>query len=535
MATLSEAKLKRHLDLLRRELREKLERRVEGFEEDRRSERIASVQGDLLGFVGLYLPHFMPGGAYSDFHREFARMLGPLLAGKAPKRPGLKLAFAAPRGNGKTSLVKALVIMAVVYELKRFVVLVSDTLEQAAEILDAVKLELEANPRLKADFPEATGQGPHWALGQVVSSNGVKLKAFGTGKKIRGASHGVFRPDLILVDDLENDEAVRSGEQRQKIEDWFWKSLVPLGPPDGSADLLVAGTLLHYDSVLARLLKHPGFEARKFRALLNWPARMDLWEQFERLYWTQGKQQALDFFTAQHAAMKQGAQLLWPQVQTLLALMLKWAENRAAFNSEQQNEPIDQNQRVFRHFHYWEELPPDLVCFGALDPSMGKANRGTDPSALIILGRDGAGRCYVIEARIKRLAPDDLIEEVIALQETYKCLRWAVEVVQFQEFFKGELVRRAAERGTPVPAEGVRPNRDKLLRIESIQPHVHNGLIRLHRSQTQLLDQLTYFPQADHDDGPDALQMAFALAAASQKARVQSAPARRQTQGFEGY
>ena len=31
------------------------------------------------------------------------------------------------------------------------------------------------------------------------------------------------------------------------------------------------------------------------------------------------------------------------------------------------------------------------------------------------------------------------------------------------------------------------------------------------RNQTQLIDQLRYFPKADHDDGPDALEMVFTL------------------------
>ena len=84
--------------------------------------------------------------------------------------------------------------------------------------------------------------------------------------------------------------------------------------------------------------------------------------------------------------------------------------------------------------------------------------------------------------------------------------------MQFQAFLYYELVKRAAARGIPVPARGVQPIADKLLRIESLQPHMANGLIRLHPSQTTLIDQLRHFPKADHDDGPDALQMLWAAA-----------------------
>jgi len=88
---------------------------------------------------------------------------------------------------------------------------------------------------------------------------------------------------------------------------------------------------------------------------------------------------------------------------------------------------------------------------------------------------------------------------------------WAIETVQFQEFLKTELVKRSAARGIPVPARAVVPHADKLLRIESLQPHMVNGLIRLHPSQHTLIEQLRHFPKADHDDGPDALHMLWML------------------------
>ena len=74
------------------------------------------------------------------------------------------------------------------------------------------------------------------------------------------------------------------------------------------------------------------------------------------------------------------------------------------------------------------------------------------------------------------------------------------------------MVKRAAARGIPVPARGVQPIADKLLRIESLQPHMANGLIRLHANQSTLIDQLRHFPKADHDDGPDALHMLWMAA-----------------------
>ena len=51
------------------------------------------------------------------------------------------------------------------------------------------------------------------------------------------------------------------------------------------------------------------------------------------------------------------------------------------------------------------------------------------------------------------------------------------------------------------------PNSDNNLRIERMQPPISAGLIRLHPTQQTLIDQLQQWPNVDHDDGPDALDM----------------------------
>ena len=126
---------------------------------------------------------------------------------------------------------------------------------------------------------------------------------------------------------------------------------------------------------------------------------------------------------------------------------------------------------------------------------------------------------YVEVAQIKKRLPDLIIEDVIALQAKHKCKVWAVETVQFQEFLKTELVKRSAARGIPVPARAVKPITDKLLRIESLQPHIANGLIKFDANHTALLDQLRHFPKAAHDDGPDALHMLWMLATSGSRAQ----------------
>jgi len=121
----------------------------------------------------------------------------------------------------------------------------------------------------------------------------------------------------------------------------------------------------------------------------------------------------------------------------------------------------------------------------------------------------------VVEALIKKRLPDKIISDIIELQRRYRCVLWGIETVQFQEFLKTELVKRGAAAGIPIPARGIKPSADKLLRIESLQPYMQNGQIRLHASQSTLIDQFRHFPMADHDDGPDAVHMLWGLVQSS--------------------
>jgi predicted phage terminase large subunit-like protein len=194
--------------------------------------------------------------------------------------------------------------------------------------------------------------------------------------------------------------------------------------------------------------------------------------------------------------------------------MLKRArDGHDAFDSEQQNAPGSGDDAPFKVITFWVDIRRDWLFFGAVDPSLGKLGKSRDPSAILVGGwcRDTM-TLDVVEASIRKRLPDRIIEDVLAMHAQYRCLLWAVEAVQFQEFLRTELIRRATERRMVIPAKAVVPHADKTLRIESLQPYFAQGRIRLHPSQSTLIEQFRNFPLADHDDGPDATHMLWELA-----------------------
>ena len=431
------------------------------------------------------------------------------------------LAIAAPRGEAKSTLVSQLfTLYCLVAQKKRYALIVMDSIDQAYPMLEAIKVELEFNQRLRVDFPEIAGQGRVWQAATIITKANQKVQVAGSGKKLRGLRHGAYRPDLVVLDDIENDEQVRSPEQRDKLHDWLKKTVLPLGAAGDKLDVVYIGTILHYDSVLNRTLSSKAWKTAKFKALIRQPDDMSLWDKWEDFYLNEGEAVADAFYSKNKSAMDKGAVVSWAARPILTLMKIRARDGHATFDSEYQNDPLSSDDAMFANaLTYWTELPGELVYFGALDPSLGKAGASRDPSAILVGGyHRETGKLYVIEAQVKKRLPDLIIEDVIRMQKQYHCQRWFVETVQFQEFLKDELVKRSAQRGIPVPATATKPNTDKMLRIESLQPHMANGLILLHSSQATLISQLRHFPKADHDDGPDALEMLWRNAVSSSAA-----------------
>lgn len=487
--------------------RQKIELEVDAFPvgEAARKARVAAVMDPETGyrfFCDTYFPHYFTK-APSRLHQELFSSLPDMVT----QQDGQRRLVIAPRGAAKsTHISQVFPLWCIITGQKHFICLIMDAFEQAAIMIEAIKAELEFNPRLASDFPKMVGRGRIWREGVIVTASNVKVEGFGTGKKIRGRRHGPYRPDLVVLDDVENDENVESPKQRDKLEKWISKAVLKLGPTDGSMDVLYAGTVLLFDAVIVRFSKKPGWQVAKYQAILKWPDRMDLWDEWEELY-LHDEAEAEVFWRAKQAEMSRGAVINWPEMHSLIFLMQERAGDHDSFESEYQNNPVN-GDTAFRDLTYWVLKRPDWIYFGAIDPSLGKKNAGRDPSAILIGGYSpDTGVLDVVEASIRKRLPDIIMDDALAFQREYQCQLWFVETIQFQELLRTELMKRAAKAGLAMPCLPITPFTDKTLRIERLQPPMAAGLIRLHRSQKTLIDQLTQWPNAAHDDGPDCLEM----------------------------
>ncbi len=500
---------------------------------------------DMEFFGRAYFPHYFSRPS-PEFHRDLDAIwqqgvlkgrypLAPKDARAISRMPGCRRAVAAPRGHAKsTTLTFKGTMHAVLYGYKHYPIILSDSSDQAEGFLENIRVEFEENGLIREDFGDL--QGKVWRNNVILTASGIKVEAIGSGKKIRGRKHRNWRPDLLVLDDIENDENVRTPEQRLKLSNWFNKAVSKAG--DDYTDIVYIGTLLHYDSLLAHTLSNPGYKSIKYKAVLAFSDAEDLWKQWEDIYTDLSndshEEDARAFFEAHREEMLEGTKVLWEEKLSYYDLMkMRVDEGEASFNSEEQNEPINPDDCLFQEewLDYYNEAEVDFkdrnfIFFGFVDPSLGKTKH-SDFSAIITLAKHkSTGYMYVYDADIERRHPDRIIADILEKERRlrrdfgrgYK--KFGCETVQFQWFLKEELVKASAKAGLYLPVEEVPQTADKVLRIQTMQPDIKNKYIKFSRRHKRLLEQLLQFPMGAHDDGPDALEGCRTLAKKVKKFRI---------------
>jgi len=490
---------------------------------DKRNRRVPGRRGDLgqldaLAWGRYYLAdHFLR--APSRMHVWLGEQLDQLQENR-----GTKINVIGPRGGAKSTIGTLCYALRVAIEgAEPYIWIVSDTKHQAQTHLENIKIELEENDLLASDYPQAAGRGPCWRATTIVLRNGVVIESFGTGQRLRGRRRRENRPTLIICDDLQNDGHITSAMQRESSRHWFHGTLLKAGTK--RTNFINLATALHRDALAMQLDRTPGWNSAMFRAILQWPDDMELWARWEEIYCDpdnpDARREARKFYEENRQAMDAGAELLWPDEEDLYTLMkMRVEEGRTAFEREKQSSPIDPERCEWPEdyfaehiwFHQWpENLQLKTI---ALDPSKGSDSRHGDYSALVVLGVDWQGLLYV-EADLARRPTTQMVADGVTLCQRHRVDAFGVEANQFQELLAGELQMEFQRRTVRcAPPCAIHNHVNKQVRIRRLGPYLSQHRIRfLARSQsTQLLvDQLRDFPLGDHDDGPDALEMALRL------------------------
>lgn len=206
------------------------------------------VRKSLEFFFPIYLHEYIKYET-PPFHNEIFRIL---------QNEKNKLAvITAFRGSAKSTIITtAYVLWSILgVQQKKFIVICSQTEMKARQHLNNIKDQLLHNELLKKDLgpfeEEKNNLGNATAL--IIKKMNVKIMICSIEQSIRGMRHNEHRPDLIILDDIEDLNSVKTKEGRNKTFDWLTGDIIPAGTR--KTRIIAIGNLLHEDCVLKRLEK----------------------------------------------------------------------------------------------------------------------------------------------------------------------------------------------------------------------------------------------------------------------------------------
>ena len=305
---------------------------------------IASV--DIEAFAHLYFPdEFVLDPP--QIHLKLFGIQQEIRSRLIDRRPGVKLALAIPRSHAKSTLFsRILPLHAALFGYSPLTLLLGNTQAAAERALVNLRSELEANEAIYEDFGSV--RGSVWTQNHIILANGCEIRAFGRGNgAIRGVSTGQQRPTLVVADDLDDDQSVRSPVQVAADEAWWDKAVLSLGSSvDYSLNIIAVGTIISKTSLLSHILESPDFTSIVERGVTRFAENAELWTEWEDSYIAQAKlgapaDAAHDTFYQEHKdELLKGTAVLWPRPDAYREMMLfRLARGQAAFDSEIQNSP----------------------------------------------------------------------------------------------------------------------------------------------------------------------------------------------------
>lgn len=449
---------------------------------------------------------FFPERFYVPFAEDIHGKIFDLIDG-----PDQKVAIAAPRGWGKTSIV-ALALMAryILFRHTSFICYINKSHDAASLQTENLRRELVTNRDIKFFFGDfksrdvANGEFEEVFSKKSWVAYDTLVWPRGAGQQVRGVLFKNDRPGLIVIDDLEDPVKINNEEIRKGWYEWLYadviKALPRIGPKTSQSKIVYIDTLKHEDSVLQKLLDSPEWKSVRLEACDD-----------------NFKSTAPNFISDE-------------------AIQEEWQHHVDAgqtdvFFRELRNLPISTKDSAFRseYFHYYN-IPPnraiaenDLSTLDVevqqdsnietvviLDPAKTVKIHSAE-SAIIGIGIDlNSAKVYVRDAISEKMYPDEIYNALFGMGMMLDAKVLGIEETSLNEFIKQPIKNEMFRRGKFFELIWLkaRGGMKKEHRIKELVPYYRGGYIYHNASCAtikKLEQQLLMFPRSALWDLMDGL------------------------------
>lgn len=328
-------------------------------------------------------------------------------------------------------------------------------------------------------FPDVSLAEDSQSIGKFNTNHDGTYVATGIGGSITGRG-----ADVLLIDDVHKDRQEADSEvMRNNVWNWYTSVARTRLMPDGA--IIVIMTRWHKDDLAGRLLKAQASGEGEQWEVVSFPA------------------------------LNENNESLWPsRYPDEELLKIKKAIGPREFSCLFQQNPLDSETQVFHSefFRYYEQLPPkqegyEQMITMTVDPAFTK-RKTSDYSAIVVCAKI-IDKTYVLEYVRKRLQPSELIDEILRMYKKWQPYKLGIEAFAAQSVIGFYLQEKAASTGINITYEELKQTDDKITKIKRLEPYIREGKILWKPEMVELERELLEFPQGDHDDLIDALQMSF--------------------------
>lgn len=414
-----------------------------------------------------------------------------------------KVAIAAPRGIGKTTIAKTLAMQAILFRLVNFVVYVSNSATFAVQQTENIKRELLSNIIIKKNFGSIKDSDVESEIDESFSKDSwtafgnTYILPRGSGQQVRGLNwKNIYRPQLIIVDDLENKKELKNPQIRKDLKEWFYSDLLKsVNMYTNDWRIVYIDTVKHEDSLLNELLEASDWKSvrlsicdHELKSLApNYMSDEEIKEEYESL--------------------KEKGQL-------------------DVFSMELMNESINAETAAFKpeYFKYYEETDDtflqelkngEIETVILIDPAK-TTNPTSADSAIVVVGVNiRNNKIYVRDIQAGKFHPEEIYDIVFSYAQHYQVRTIGIEMNSLNEFisypFKTEMLRRGLNyevidlKPRKSSSETNDRNYGKEGRIAALIPFYRQGLIYHNKNVSEKLElQLLSFPRSKRLDVMDA-------------------------------
>lgn len=310
----------------------------------------------------------------------------------------------------------------------------------------------------------------------------VRFEAYGKGSSIRGLSWNNLRPQIIIMDDIQDLEDAESETIVEKDWTWFLSGIKFLSK---TGRIFIIGNNLGKKCIIERIIdnKLDKFEVLKIPAIVG------------------GKSSWPEMFSVEQL-MKEKEEY------EMLGKLDIWYRERMCLAIAPESQQF--RQEYFRDFQE-EDLPEQFDIDITVDPAISKQKKACN-SAVVAVGKaDSNPNWYVLDYKFGKWNPYELIESVFTmykeLSELYPkaLIRVYVEGVAYQEALRYVFEEEMRRKEIFMYLDTFVDKSDKERRILGLVPLFKIGVIKMRPWMTHLREEALLFPKGLTVDILDAL------------------------------